>query len=707
MNKDLIKKIKAAAAVLMTVMLSVGCGGSETNDVSNNGGYVFTADLTENFVFPEISVDGEAELINSFAVMNDNKTALILDDTGSSRFAVYENGKSVSQTEISPFYREMCYNFDENCFYTYNSEKKQLHIMDENFNFKEVLADNFETFEIKNMDVVDNKLYLIATKKDPYDEDTYYAALDEKTGYLNFDEKVYSIDLSTKEIEELGIRNVICQSYSNDTLYFYTCRDGHYSLDIYDRETKTLKAVKNTDEVGYIYSFAIIGEEMMYIRPGDFALSKINLNSGETLLEPDMVFIVKNSDFEVYKGSLIILNRNDMSIIRRGGNTGSISANEKLAQFNGENIVIGDTTIYTSINTRAISSKCGISASIYEYPMYDKDIKLKLLAGDSDVDIYIFSSVRRTGIDIRRMGCYVPLTDEAILNKRDQYFDYLQDYTVNDNGEIWCVPIRTYTYATFYVPDNLKALGIEPEQLSTFDGYFSALETVKSQDRYKFYGNTLDFADTMTNRYNVNYSYLNFNNELFRNMFERIYSGWIIWSNPNDHTDVHPLFNNIMMSDDWRSKLKADNMAFTIEFTSSYTERIENPGDWRAMALPTLSSPDEKNPVSVEYAIINPFSEKKEAAEAYLGFIAENNLDYIKDKSFLFKDKALYGNFADEMASCFDGLYELFENGEVHERVISMNEGFREDVIAYQNGETTLDEYIAELERVAETAANE
>lgn len=690
----------------MTVMLSVGCGGSETNDVSNNGGYVFTADLTENFVFPEISVDGEAELINSFAVMADNKTALILVNDGSFIFAVYENGKSVNRTEISQFYNEMCYNFDENCFYTYNSKEKQLHIMDENFNFKEVLTDKIEAFDIKNMDVVDNKLYLIATEKNQYDPETYYAALDEETGYFNFDEKVYSIDLSTKEVEELGIQNVICQSYSNGTLYFYTCRNGHYSLDIYDRETKTLKAVKNMDEVGYIYSFAIIGEEMIYKDFTYSRLNKMNLNSGDTLIEPGTVYIMKNSDFKVYKGSLIILNRDDMSIIRCGGNTGSMPANEKLAQFNGEKIVIGDT-IYTSINTRAISSKCGISASIYEYPMYDEDIKLKLLAGDSDVDIYIFSSVRRTGIDIRRMGCYVPLTDEAILNKRNQYFGYLRDYTVNDNGDIWCMPIYTATYATFYVPDNLKALGIEPEQLSTFDGYFSALETVKSQDRYKFYGNTLDFADTMTDRYNVNYSYLNFNNELFRNMFERIYSGWIIWSNPMDGTSEHPLFNNIMMSDEWENKLKADNMAFTIEYTPLLTEYIENPGDWCAMALPTLSSPDEKNPVSVEYAIINPFSEKKEAAEAYLGFIADNNLEYINRKSFLFKDKALYGDFADEMASCFDGLYELFENGAVHERVIPMNGGFRGDVIAYQNGETTLDEYIAELERVAEIAANE
>lgn len=223
--------------------------------------------------------------------------------------------------------------------------------MDGDFRYKEVLADDFDVSEIKNMDVIDNKLYLISVKDNPFDYEVYDKALNEETGYLDFGEKTYSIDLSTKEIEELGIKNVICQSYSNDNLFYYTCRNGHYSLDIYDRETETLKAIKNMDEVGYIYSFAVIGEEMIYMSYDNTSLAKINLNTGDTLFEPGMIYIIRNSDFEIYKGSLIVLNRDNMSIIRCGGNTGS-AVNEKLAQFKGEKLVIGAfSPSYLDINT--------------------------------------------------------------------------------------------------------------------------------------------------------------------------------------------------------------------------------------------------------------------------------------------------------------------------------------------------------------------
>ncbi|MCM1166990.1 MAG: extracellular solute-binding protein [Lachnospiraceae bacterium] len=701
------KKIRTTAAVLMSVFIAAGCSRSD-GDVSFVNNYEFTANVEEQFVFSDVGIDESEGIINAFSVMDDSKTALIIvSEEGEHYFAVYENGKQIIKTEIPDIYQEMCYNAAEKCFYTYDVREKQIHIMDADFKFKEVLADNFEVSEIKNMDVVDNKLYLIAVKESPYDYDEQANAFDEETGYYNFGEKAYSIDLAAKDVKDLGIRNVICQSYSNGTLYYYTCRDGHYSLDIYDRETKTLNAVKNTDETGYIFSFAIIGEEMIYVDFMEDKLTRLNLNTGNVLFEPGITYILRNSDFEVYKGSLIILNRDNMSISRCGGNTGTYKS-EKLAQFNGESLVIGTFSArYVPINTSNISAECGISTSIYEYPMYDDEIKLKLLAGDSDVDIYIFSSARRTGIDIRKMGCYVPLTDESILGERSQYFDWLADYTVTDNGDIWCVPIYTSTDATFYVPENLEALGIKAESLATFDGYFSALETVKTQDNYKFYGATIDFADAMDEKYKANYGYLDFSNEIYSNMFERIYSGWLLWSDPNEGKAEHPLFNNIATSPDAFQKSDADNMAFEIAYTSTFYEDISDPNDWCAMPLPTISSLDEKNPITVDYAIINPFSKKKEAAEAYLGFIAENNLKFRRDKSFLYKDKALCGELQSLTGSCFDGLYDMMENGTVYEALLPVGEDFRGDVIAYQNGEMTLDEYIAKLERVSEMTANE
>lgn len=696
------KRIKAAAILLLTVIIIVGCGNG--GDISYIEDHEFSSRPPVDFAFSEIRFDEAEKTAEAFAVIGDDKLA-VLTAGESGTFAVYENGKVISRSEIPDCYREICYNAAEDCFYTYDAQNRQLHIMDNGFNFKEVLADDLDVYEVKNMDVVDNKLYLTAIQEDISELYGQEGAADEKTGYTDLGETVYSIDLTTKETVNLGFKNVICQSFSDNTLYYYSCRGGHYSLDIYDREANALKAVKNTDGIGYISAFAVLGEEIWYISPECYGqLKKTNLNSGETASEAGEFFVGRNSDFEVYKGSLICLNRANTSIVR----CGAAPINEKLTQTENDKLVIGYFSSDIPFRTSSLAKDCGISASVCALPMYDSEIKLKLLACDSDVDIYIFSTARRTGIDIRRMGCYVPLTNDAILDKRSGYFDYLSDYSVNDNGEIWCMPISVSADATFYVPDNLKALGIEPESLSDFDGYFAALEKVNAQDTYKIYSSTLDFTDAMNRSYNVNHGYLDYDNELYRNMFERLFSGWVIWSDPREGRSEHPLFNDratAMMTGVSTDVLEAENMAFTIASSELLLNKIKKPGDWRAMPLPALTA-GGKNPVTVDYAIINPYSKKKEAAEAYLGFIAENGLKYT-DKSLLYKDKSVYGDYTDTLSSCFDGLYGLFENGAVYERHIQMEEDYREDVIAYQNGEVTLDEYIAELERAAEMSEYE
>ena len=697
------KIVKLIAIVMITVLLAVGCGSSEKNsNVPFVENYEFTAGTSEAFPFPDIAVSGSKETVTAFSVMDDSKTALLVtkNASGENVFAVYENGTEKSRTVISPRYREVCYNAEERCFYTFDTQARELHKMDEDFQYVSVLASIPEAADIGNMDVVDDRLYFMAITKDITSGNFIF---DPNDGNSDLGEKAFRVDLSTGELEKLDIENVICQSCSDGTLFFCARRGGQYLLNVLDRGT--LKTVKLLENIGYIYSFAVIGDEMIYTSAENNCINRLNLNSGEILSETDEAAVLKGSDFEVYKNGLIFLNRADNTVKKLGNNeTGS---DNKELPFYGEALVLGNfSSNGTVIDTAALARDFGISASISKLPIYDEEIKLMLLAGDDDVDIYIFSSSRRTGIDIRRMGCYVPLTDKAILGERGRYFDWLRDYTANGSGEVWCVPLAASTYAAFCVPENLKTLGIATDALASLDGFFSALEKVKAQSKYKFYGSALDFGDVMTESYNVNHSYFEYG-ELFGKMFERLYSGWLIWSDPSEGKAEHPLFNNIAMSEDARTKLKAEDMAFTVINTAYFSDNFENTGDWLALPLPALSSADEKNPVTVDYAIINPFSKKKEAAEAYLGYIAENGLKYLKNKSFIFNDRALYGDFADAAGPCFDGLYGLFENGAVYERVVPVAAEFREDIIAYQKGELTLDEYIADLERVSEMSSNE
>ncbi len=698
------RRIKTTAIVLCAIMLCSGCSGSDAAD------YEFVSQPENEISFQNIVNDDSTLLISAFTVMDDSRTAVLAyrdGEGGGSVFAVYENGRLSSETEISPDYNEICYNSGKNCFYSFDAEKKQIHIMDENFQFSEVLAENVDAAEIKNMDIADDKLYYLTVPKDSLSEDNIEAALDEKTGYMDFGEKAYCVDLNTKEKKDLGIENVICQSYSNDTLFYYTCRGGRYSLDIYDRGSGSLKSAKSMDDVGYIYSFAVIGENMYFINGERLSLAEKNLNTGSITVEQGETFILRNSDFEVYKDRLIYLDRSSASILLCGGSSGTAGIDSGLAPYSGTKLVMHYFNPRDlPIRSGDILSESGVSVSVDDTLMLDEELKLKLLAGDSDIDIYCFSSSFRIGRDVREICGYVPLTDPAIVEEREQYFDWIADYTVNENGDIWCVPLFADTPAAFYIPENLKAVGAEAEDLKSFDGFFDVLEKIKKQNVYTFdSGSSLNFTDFMVNRYNVNYGYLDYDTDVFRNMFERMYSGWVIWSDPNEGKSEHPLFNNFASS--FTGDIDKKPKAVKLSSISAFPGSVPEPGEWRAAGLPYVSSPEEKTPFTIHYAVINPFSKNKEAAEAYLGYIAENGMRLRSKKTMLFKDKGVYGGVFDASAPYFEELYKLYENGAVWEELLTVTKDQRQSVLEYQLGEITLDEYIADLERKAEMTVNE
>lgn len=708
------KKTKILAIALALGMILTGCKSDKTGtsgEITTESGFQFMSNTAEDFSFSELDIDENSEGVNAFAIMDDNKIAALTFpvNDGESSFVIYENGKETFRREAPTSYQELCYNAAEKCFYTYDLIEKRLCVMDEEFNFKEALAENVEAEDIRDMIIIDNKLYLLLAEKNPFDPAIQVEVEDPETGYRNFDEKAYAIDLSSKKIEDLGVQNVIAQSYSNGTLYYFTCRDGHYSLDVYDRETGTLKAVRNMDDVGYTIAFAVIGEEFLYYSPYTAVLKKLNLNTGSLTAEAGTIFIVRGSQFSVYKEALIYLDITGMTINKYGVGANGELPQGNIAKYNGESLVIGcNSAYYAPVQTGAINKACGVSASIYEIPMHDDELKLELLSGNSDVDIYIFPSSIRLGRDLRATGGYVTLTDEAIKAAQDKYFDWLADYCVNDNGDIWCVPIDAGVSATYYVPDNLEALGIKPEELTALDGYYSALEKVKAQDKYKYYGTATWLSyDMLDLNYPANYGYHDYDNDDFKNAFKRVYDGFVLWDDPTTIGE-HPLFNNLYISEEFghgQNLVSAANIAFM----SDYENYIERPEDWRAIKLPYVKSPDEKSGTYISYAIVNPYSKKKEAAEAYLGYIAETGLRFRTERTFIYKDKSMYADVFDTETPCFNDLYSLNENAAVVEALAEYNSDadVRPWVKEYQRGEITLEQYIANITRLMEMAENE
>ncbi len=715
------------AAVLFLLMMITGC----TNSGSNNGTVAIDSDLNYQFNekdeskkldFSTIKLENTEKTINSFTIIDEKRTALLIGSTqleesaqenGKNTFAIYEDGKPVSEKEVSDAYQELCRYAANDSIITYDSENKQLLEMNMDFEKKQVLADKFEAYEIKNMDIVGNKLFILAVMKNPYTEDFMF----DPGEYCDFGEEVWCLDLDTKQMTKLDISNVICQSCSNGTLYFYSCRDDQYTLDIYDPETNKLKTVRDMDDVGYIYTFAIIGNDMYYCNTiNGNIMTKIELNTGKITSDPDEFTVYRNSDFEVYNNELVTLNRITTTISQVGklelDNDSAEPEQEdastlKLKEFSGETLTLGDLdsrAIYTVVNSGKIKSKTGVGATYYEYPMYDEELKLKLLAGDSDVDIYFFSMSTRIGRDIRNAHCYAPLTDESIIKTRSKYWDWVADYSVNDNGEIWCLPTGAGASAIYYVPENIEKLGIKPDDFRTVEGLLASAKKIADEGSYKTFIHSSDFVQVMERIYNANYGYSSYDNDIYRKLAESIYLGWDNDAYPLDPIAELPGFTNPVLyypfgSDSWSWK--------ETTITDYDPSRFDSPEKFRALPYPAVASADEKDCAEISYAIINPNSTKIEAAQAYLGFIADHGFEYINGSSYMFKDKEMYENDKLYGLPVFDDIYELNKNVTVWEAMAAYDKTYFSNFEEYQRGEITLDEFVARQQHKAEVMMNE
>ncbi len=377
----------------------------------------------------------------------------------------------------------------------------------------------------------------------------------------------------------------------------------------------------------------------------------------------------------------------------------------KLKEFSGETLTLGDrNSEFPMVNTSKVKRKTGVGAVTHQNPQYDEELKEKLLAGDSDVDIYFFYPTSRIGRDIRNAHCYVPLTDESIISARSKYFDWAADYSATDSGDIWCVPLSGGADVLYYVPEHLEQLGIKTEDMRTLDGFFASVNKIADESDYKTFIISGFFVQVMERMYNVNYSYSDYDNDTYRKLAESIYSSWI-----------HNYYDSF---DAYAPKAALPNFTFPASIygigetilwkdtavTDHEMSNFDSPEKFRAMPYPAVVSADEKNTASLIYAVINPNSTKTDAAQAYLGFIADHGLEYVNGSAHIFNDKSMYENDSLYGLPVFDDMYEINRDCVAWEMMAAYDNTFISNFEDYQRGVITLDEYVSRQELRAANA---
>lgn len=681
-------------ALIITIAFS-GCSPQQSIDPEES----FYGQQTERIAFEGTESDHN---IRCFTVVSDSGiAALEFSLDGNKRcdfFKKYEKDTVAFEKELSSeeIYDSIVFDTKNNCYYAYDPITARIKRLDENFDYLSDIVE-LEAFEIKGMDVVGDFLYVLSVKENPYD---CKDITEEKNGYMDFGEKAYRINTKTGTAEEVNVKNPICQFYDGDFVYYYTCENEKYEVKRLDNDNAKLLSVFGADDIGYIVSFVLLGNQFIYSLPTLDNLYLKNLSSGLITSYANGSYCLNGTDMRLYKGNLVFLNRNIMQVEKLYlGNAPNAENMGDSMKFAEEDLVIYGSVQSNAICFSELREATGITATVYQASIREEEMLLKLMACDSDVDIYNFYSSRPIGRSVRKYGAYEPLNDcEKIKDFFSQCHGYISEFCTNENGDIWAVPTFADTMAIFYVPQNTESLGLSFK--NNFEMYSDFLDTLRwmtNQDRFNHYGYMEYIAtDIFEESYNVNYSFTDYHTDIFKKLFEKTRSGYPRYS-------VSPFFKDFYMHDG--SEFNTEKTAFKVDYISSHMTG-ENPLEtWRVFPSPKVVSAEDKSPVILSYMVVNPCSKKIDAAKEYLSVLAEDFPHKTNKFSPVYKNIEKYADEYDINSPAFRDIFGISANAAVYEPICSTDEG--KYLSDYHDGKITIDELVQEIERRAEIALNE
>jgi hypothetical protein len=314
----------------------------------------------------------------------------------------------------------------------------------------------------------------------------------------------------------------------------------------------------------------------------------------------------------------------------------------------------------------------GCGYTINRESLTDNVFALKVLSRDVDYDVYLMSSAQTFALNIKNKGSFYPLNDvKGVPEYIDACFPYLKETAVDENGDIWMLPIGVDIPCVVYNQKNCLSNGIDITNLSP------------EAPNLKAAGGVL-FANYRLSQYMSVYT--RFDNEEFRKLAA-------VLKEISNSYSLDLYFDN-------RSSLyfpeRLENITLAVlddrQTQRDFTART----DINAAALPSKYT--DKNIASCVFLCVNPSSKNLDAALDYISSLSRYL--YGTPDSMMFEDFALYSD-----TDYAKDLYEIYKNGDILFRL--PDDVFYDDYYFYINGGIDLDSLIAEVERKTAMFLNE
>lgn len=514
---------------------------------------------------------------------------------------------------------------------------------------------DFEQFErVKQLVYCKNRIFALGYLIDTHAEQLVYYSVEEAMSY------------------ELGIEQPISMAVENETIMIQAnLTNEGYCILRYQPDKDELKVVARFDEQKFD-QFAVCdsGTKVIYTYPENsrgIVLSKLDELDVEAEIYCEQVLDIEGLGI-YYSNEQVYAVDNQKRLFRF-----SLSDVEQEA-----NVITYISPGYQQYEPYG----CGYAMRRLELD-YDQ-FALKVLAQDQDYDLCIMNSSYDNSYNFRKNGSFYPLNDiDGIDEYLDQCLPYVKDAAINQENDIWMLPIQVEIPGFVVNTEVCEQLLLELRNNMTYDEFSTAISKMTEED----------WALTSANSYTLNEAFL-----------EQYFS-----RNVSVDTDIFrreiPILQQI--NSEMPQYLSINDYFYEKEFAFVYCnnqamyeltyQKSMNQEHLAVYGMPKLDAND-KDTGSCIYLAVNPNSKNLKDTLKYL----ESWIQY----QLYREDKPLYMQSADvELDSFSASLHQLYENGEI---------AFQIDCDLYEDGffnlveeKEEIENYISETDRKLNAYFNE
>lgn len=690
MKKSKSRLVAAILVLCITFSIPVGCSTSEGKEIHNEERVKY--DLAEaalinlykgDLYAVQLSLDTKTEnntKVEIFAKDGEKKGELLIKNTNGSISCwdisddrVYFVSEVMELSEESQQWENKCELYSVGIE---GGESEKLYTFEELSSVKKIRTSQ------------DGMIYCLGLKKNYEDySDTLFLDNGETVEYSYSGEVFGSFDKANGDflVNEASFPVAFDERSGDVILYAFDKEKGFYFHDIKsgtDCYTNKLKQIDDMELINDNKDYVFAGGSGY---TGTLAVSGISDESGVIQIDDNMFF----------------------------SRCGQLCAEDDYICVNAlEDVYSYDRSVfkYYTANVNTANPPVNIICSSFFEPLFSCGSQIKnqqlsqdgfaltVLSLDKSYDLAMLSTREIYANDIKEKGSFYPLNNvPGVAEYIDSCFPYVKEASVNDNGEIWMLPISLDVCSLIYNEKNCADNSITfPNRLEDF-----LRQIRKGAEASKYY----DCSGYCVTEMMMN-SYLSLNNSFdtdgfrsFAPLLKDMNKDKAFASNPNINISLalssKQINYKLGISDVYTDTVYNQALFTTLLSSGSQRDLI---GDKNLLAASLPYAEGAKSGAICTFVCVNPNSKHLEETLMFI----ERTVARLSEQqnSFVLKDKNTYGS--DPLAQ---SLYEVYANSEIYFDVPS--DVYYNDLEKYFADEITLEQFISEANRKLSAYLNE